>query len=286
MATPRQQTGSRETRIRKLEAELARLAPDQPRLRRERELLARELRLVKMDRTPATPRVAAKTGGSRPNSKVGSGSKSSGSAIGGSTGSAKAGAARKRPSATGAGTRTGLGKGIGKGITTEALGGLGKALTPKNLEESLSSIVSLRSFCKQCMRYVQQADTLLDTLFVTTNSLKESGVLSKLAESKGKNLNTSDFTNILMALMNSPMGSNIFKRLGSSDNSDSNAGGDATTSQAALPAPVAAPGPAQSARGSGPGAQPSAQPPARAPGVAPPLQVRPPGPPPGNYPPM
>jgi len=286
MATPRQQTGSREIRIRKLEAELARLAPDQPRLRRERELLARELRLVKMDRTPATTRVAAKSSGARPSAKTGGGSNSGGSAPGGSAGNAKAGTARKRPSVAGTGKGTGkaLGKGLAKGITTEALGGLGKALTPKNLEESLSSIVSLRSFCKQCMRYVQQADTLLDTLFVTTNSLKESGVLSKLAESKGKNLNTSDFTNILMALMNSPMGSNIFKRLGSGDNSDSNAGADASATQATQATQATAQ--ATVPRGNGPGATPAARPAVRPPGVAPPLQVRPPALPPGNYPPL
>lgn len=138
----------------------------------------------------------------------------------------------------------------------DSLGNLGKVLTPKNFQESMNSITSLRGFFKQVSKYVQQADNLLDTLFVTANSLQESGVLKKLAESKGKNLGTSDLTNILMALMNSPLGSNIFKRLGNGD--------DAKAQE-----------PAQTQNG----AAQSAAPPARMPSGAPPLAL--PAAPPG-----
>lgn len=94
---------------------------------------------------------------------------------------------------------------------------LNRLLSPRNLEESLGTIVTLRGFCKKCLKYVHQADNLLDTLFVTTNSLQETGVLKKIAESKGKNLNSGDLTSILMALMNSPLGNNVFQRLGGSE---------------------------------------------------------------------
>ncbi|KUO96611.1 hypothetical protein [Ferroacidibacillus organovorans] len=104
--------------------------------------------------------------------------------------------------------------------TADAIQSISKSLTPKSIEDSLGTITSLREFCKQCARYVQQADQVLDTLFVTTNSLKDSGVLKKLMESKGKNLDTSDFTNILMALMNSPLGATVFNRLGDGKKTD------------------------------------------------------------------
>ncbi len=127
----------------------------------------------------------------------------------------------------------------------------GKLLTPKNLEESLGTIVSLRTFCKNCLRYVQQADNLLDTLFVMGNSLQDSGVLKKLSEFKGKNLNTGDFTNILMALINTPVGAGLFKRL---------SGGDTTAEAAPAQTPEQSPAQTVSA------VQPAAQPPRLPPG--------------------
>lgn len=107
--------------------------------------------------------------------------------------------------------------------TVDAIQSISKTLTPKSIEDSLGTITSLREFCKHCIRYVQQADQVLDTLSVTTNSLKDSGVLKKLMESKGKNLDTSDFTNILMALMNSPLGATVFNRLGNGKKEDDKA---------------------------------------------------------------
>jgi hypothetical protein len=81
-------------------------------------------------------------------------------------------------------------------------------------KDPISAIENIRNFCKQCLKYIQQADKMVDTLFVTTHSLQESGVLQKLLKDKGKNLTTNDFTNILIALMNSPAGSDIIKRMG------------------------------------------------------------------------
>ena len=98
---------------------------------------------------------------------------------------------------------------------------LSKLLSPKNIGESVKTVTNLRSMVKNWMRYLGQADQVLDTLFVTTNSLKESGVLEKIAKQKGKNLNTEDFTNVLIALMNSPIGGQLFK--GSDESSDGNA---------------------------------------------------------------
>ncbi len=94
---------------------------------------------------------------------------------------------------------------------TKSKGNLSKLLSPKNLQESLKTVGNLRTMVKNWMQYLQQADQLLDTIFLTSNSLKETGVLDKLIKSKGKNLKTEDFTNILMALMNSPVGAHLFK---------------------------------------------------------------------------
>ncbi len=95
--------------------------------------------------------------------------------------------------------------------TNKSKGNLSKLLSPKNLQESLKTVGNLRTMVKNWMQYLQQADQLLDTIFLTSNSLKETGVLDKLIKSKGKNLKTEDFTNILMALINSPVGAHLFK---------------------------------------------------------------------------
>ena len=113
------------------------------------------------------------------------------------------------------------------------------------MEDSLNTISTLRNFCKRCIRYVQQADGLLDTLYVTTNSLQESGLLKKLAETKGKNLNTADLTTMLMALMNSPLGNSFFKRFTSgadtSDNTTEVTAPNASAQPAPLPTPARQP---------------------------------------------
>lgn len=117
-------------------------------------------------------------------------------------------------------------------------GNLSKLLNPKNLQESLKSIGNLRGSVKTWLGYLQQADQLLDTLFITSSSLKETGVLEKLVKSKGKNLNTEDFTNILMALMNTPMGAQLFKGNGDS-NTETESNGTAATASTASTKPGA-----------------------------------------------
>ncbi len=83
---------------------------------------------------------------------------------------------------------------------------------------------SLRNTVKNWLQYLQQADQILDTLFITSNSLKETGVLDKLVKSRGKNLSTEDFTNILMALMNTPLGAQLLKSdKGADSGADANA---------------------------------------------------------------
>ena len=95
-----------------------------------------------------------------------------------------------------------------------AKGGLGKLLSPQNLQDTLKNMGSLRGTVKHWLKYLQQADQVLDTVFVTTNSLKDSGVLEKLVKGRGKNLTTEDLTNILAALMNSPAGSQLLQSIG------------------------------------------------------------------------
>jgi hypothetical protein len=100
---------------------------------------------------------------------------------------------------------------------------LSQLLTPKNLQESLKTVVNLRSTVKNWLQYLNQADQMLDTLFITSSSLKESGVLEKLVKHKGKNLTTEDFTNILIAFMNSPLGGHLLKGAGGGQSQDDQA---------------------------------------------------------------
>jgi hypothetical protein len=95
---------------------------------------------------------------------------------------------------------------------------LSKLLSPENIQETIKSVGNLRTQVKKWMVYLQQADQVLDTIFVTSNSLRETGVLDKIVKQRGKNLSTEDFTNILVALMNSPAGSQLLKSVGGGGN--------------------------------------------------------------------
>ncbi|MFD1675857.1 hypothetical protein [Alicyclobacillus fodiniaquatilis] len=110
---------------------------------------------------------------------------------------------------------------------------LSQLLTPKNMQETMKTVGNLRGMVKNWLGYLQQADRVLDTVFVTTTSLKESGVLDKLVKQRGKNLSTDDFTSILGALMSSPLGANLFK-----------GGGDEEEEPTATPAQTTNPQPA------------------------------------------
>ncbi len=209
---------SKEERLARLNAKLRLLDPQVPLHARERELLQKEIRLVKAQNT----RPGASQRNKPPVRKK-----------------TRTQNARRKTTATSKEAAASDSSGnLGN------MGNLGKLLTPKNFQESMNSITSLRGFFKQVSKYVQQADNLLDTLFVTANSLQESGVLKKLAESKGKKLGTSDLTNILMALMNSPLGSNIFKRMGSGDDAKAEEPAQTQTVTAQSAPPATSPRPA------------------------------------------
>jgi hypothetical protein len=118
---------------------------------------------------------------------------------------------------------------------TPNAGALSRLFSAKNLQESLKSVGNLRTTVKNWLQYLQQADQILDTLHITSNSLRETGVLDKLVKHKGKNLSTEDFTNILIALMNTPLGAQLLK----SDNNQ----GASSSGAAANPIPPSGPPP-------------------------------------------
>lgn len=115
---------------------------------------------------------------------------------------------------------TGPGSGQSSGSSSKKSNPLSNLLTPQSIQESLKSVGTLRKSVKSWLHYLQQADQMLETIYVTSNSLKETGVLDKLIKQRGKNLTTDDFTNILIALMNSPVGNQILKPGGTETNSE------------------------------------------------------------------
>ncbi|UOF91634.1 hypothetical protein LSG31_05125 [Fodinisporobacter ferrooxydans] len=175
-------------RLQKLERKLKTLDPTQPTYSLERELLQKEIKLMKGE-LPVVPN--SNTNRNTTAAKV---SKSSNGRLQNTKSRRKQ--ARK-------GNSKAVVPIIPKSQVTQILS-----------KDPVSAITNIRTFCKQCLRYIQQADKMIDTLFVTTNSLNQSGVLQKLIKEKGKNLNTEDLTNILMALMNSPAGSDFLKKAG------------------------------------------------------------------------
>lgn len=144
-------------------------------------------------------------------------------------------------------------------------------LTPKNMQDTLKTVGNLRNMVKNWLNYLQQADKMLDTFYVTTGALKESGVLDKLLKFKGRNLTTEDFTNILAALLSSPLAEGFLKGSGGNSGESGSAhetAGSAQSAQSAPSAPNAAatmqqPPQAQQAPG------PTYAPPAYAPYAAP-----------------
>jgi len=136
----------------------------------------------------------------------------------------------RRPRTQSSGRATSKSKPVAVGPTKKKKSsGLSQLWNPENIQESLKSVGQLRTSLKNWLQYLQQADQLLETIYVTSSSLKESGVLDKIVKQRGKNLTSDDFTNILIALMNSPVGSQVFKSIGNQSNSDTTA----TTANAA-----------------------------------------------------
>ncbi|MCL6443730.1 MAG: hypothetical protein K6T83_09795 [Alicyclobacillus sp.] len=122
--------------------------------------------------------------------------------------------------------------------TPKKKAGLGDLLSPKTVQESLKAVGSLRGVVKNCLQYLQHADQMLETFYVTSNTLKESGVLDKLIKQRGKNLTTDDFTNVLIALMNSPLGSQLFRAMGSKGQDTPEGGQNAQASAAGKEGPA------------------------------------------------
>ncbi|SIS73247.1 hypothetical protein [Alicyclobacillus vulcanalis] len=175
-------------------------------------------------------------------------------------------------------------------------------LTPKNMQDTLKTVGNLRGMVKNWLNYLQQADKMLDTFYITTGALKESGVLDKLLKFKGRNLTTEDFTNILAALLSSPLAEGFLKGSGGNGNENSAAQEPAGAAQSAPAAPsppnTMAPQPpqvqhapqAQQAPGPAYGPQPYAPYAPAQPYAAPPMYGAPPypyayGPPPSPVPP-
>jgi len=78
--------------------------------------------------------------------------------------------------------------------------------TPTHTDPKLA----FKALCQQCMKYVDHADSVLSTLFITTHSMTETGVLDKLKQKNLKKLQPSEVSSVLMALMNSPIGRKLF----------------------------------------------------------------------------
>lgn len=200
-------------RLRRLRHRLQHLDKSAPGYPRQREALLRDIQLARVQWQRA-----GRTGARRP-AKAASRSKSASPAR-------KARPSNRAPSMPEIAGRT------------PARRNLANLLSPQGIQQTLKSVTNLRTMVKNWLGYLQQADQLLDTLHSTTHSLRETGVLDKLIKYKGRNLTTDDYTNILIALMNSPLGSQILKSAGGGNQ-------DATPSAAPAPAPSAttAPGP-------------------------------------------
>ncbi|MBF8376571.1 hypothetical protein IW967_01600 [Alicyclobacillus mali] len=159
-------------------------------------------------------------------------------------GVALAKAQASRP-ANGRGTRRGAARSGGRnGSPAQSKAGSkspapSQLLTPKNMQDTLKTVGNLRNMVKNWLNYLQQADKMLDTFYVTTGALKESGVLDKLLKFKGRNLTTEDFTNILAALLSSPLAEGFLKGSGGNGGESASAHEPAGSAQSAQPAPSA-----------------------------------------------
>jgi hypothetical protein len=112
---------------------------------------------------------------------------------------------------------------------------------------SLEGIGDLRTMCKNTMKYLQQADVWLDTLYIASNNLNKTGLLKKLTETKGKGLSTTDLTGLLLSFMNTPLADQFFKGGSSSDSAAEPPDGNRPSPGNASPQPQAAAPPAMPA---------------------------------------
>ncbi|TCP57623.1 hypothetical protein EV586_10267 [Tumebacillus sp. BK434] len=155
--------------VRKLEAELTALQAGHPSYTHKKQLLEKEIRLIKAE---------LKT---RHNKKSGRSAKASNAASPGG---------RKIPLPGGASFPSFQ---------------LPSPKSPTFVEDSIKSIGQLRNFCKQCMGYMQRADQIFDGLHGVGSQLNSAGVLPKLMQGNVKELTTGEWAALLMALLNSPL---------------------------------------------------------------------------------
>lgn len=142
------------------------------------------------------------------------------------------GTRRRRPNTKRAGAaKTNVGSSGAGAARSKKNSNISQLFTPKNLQETVKTVTSLRGMVKNWLGYLQQADRMLDTVYVTTGSLRESGVLDKILKNRGRNLTTEDYTSILAALMASPLGSGLLKGGGGNDED----GGNGATERASAP---------------------------------------------------
>lgn len=79
--------------------------------------------------------------------------------------------------------------------------------SPTFYDDSIRTMSSLRRLCKQCMGYMQKADQWIDHLHGFGSHLHQAGVLPKISQGNFKDMTTSEWGTLLMALMNSPFSS-------------------------------------------------------------------------------
>ncbi|WP_200757832.1 hypothetical protein [Effusibacillus dendaii] len=114
---------------------------------------------------------------------------------------------------------------------------------------SLSNLGNLSAMCKQCLKYLQQADVWLETINKASTSLNEAGLLQKLIKTKGKGLSTGDMASVLMAFMNTPLADQFFK--GGSSEEDSSTANRQPANQSGHPEQNPSSPPASSAPSAG-----------------------------------
>lgn len=156
-------------RVRKLEAELTALQAGHPSYTHKKQLIEREIQLVKAELKPRR-------------------SKKGGRSVKASPAAAPVG---KKPPLPG-------------GASFPSFQ-LPSPKSPTFVEDSIKSIGQLRTLCKQCMTYMQRADQIFDGLHGVGSHLHSAGVLPKLMQGNVKELTTGEWAAILMALLNSPL---------------------------------------------------------------------------------
>ncbi|PWK16380.1 hypothetical protein [Tumebacillus permanentifrigoris] len=89
--------------------------------------------------------------------------------------------------------------------------------SPTFAEDSIKHLSTLRQLCKKYTGYMSRADQLFDSLHGVGSHLHKEGVLPKVIGGKFKDMTTSEWTTLLMALMNSPLAGMFLSTAGGGD---------------------------------------------------------------------